>query len=53
MATKALSAGIHTFVEKPMTTTLSDGKALIGRQRAPTDSLPLVSSRGSTHRSLH
>lgn len=29
MASKALAAGIHTFVEKPMTTTLSDGKALI------------------------
>jgi len=29
MATKALSAGLHTFVEKPMTTTVKDGEMLI------------------------
>ena len=29
MATKTLEAGVHTFVEKPMTTTVKDGEALI------------------------
>jgi predicted dehydrogenase len=29
MASKALEAGVHTFVEKPMTTTLKDGEMLI------------------------
>jgi UDP-N-acetylglucosamine 3-dehydrogenase len=29
MASKALGAGLHTFVEKPMTTTLKDGEMLI------------------------
>ena len=29
IASKALAAGLHTFVEKPMTTTVKDGEALI------------------------
>lgn len=29
MASKTLTAGLHTFVEKPMTTTLKDGEQLI------------------------
>jgi UDP-N-acetylglucosamine 3-dehydrogenase len=29
MASQALAAGVHTFVEKPMTTTVKDGEALI------------------------
>lgn len=29
MASKTLNAGLHTFVEKPMTTTLKDGEQLI------------------------
>jgi UDP-N-acetylglucosamine 3-dehydrogenase len=29
LASKALASGVHTFVEKPMTTTLSDAEALI------------------------
>jgi UDP-N-acetylglucosamine 3-dehydrogenase len=29
MASQALAAGLHTFVEKPMTTTVKDGEALI------------------------
>jgi UDP-N-acetylglucosamine 3-dehydrogenase len=29
MATQALAAGVHTFVEKPMVTTVKDGEALI------------------------
>ncbi len=29
MASKSLAAGVHTFVEKPMTTSVKDGEALI------------------------
>ena len=34
MASKALSAGLHTFVEKPMTTTVKDGETLIDEARS-------------------
>ena len=33
MASEALAAGLHTFVEKPMTTTLKDGEELIEKAK--------------------
>jgi UDP-N-acetylglucosamine 3-dehydrogenase len=39
IASKALDAGLHTFVEKPMTTTLKDGEALIEAAKAANRSL--------------
>ena len=39
MASKALSAGLHTFVEKPMTTTVKDGEALIEAAKSANRSL--------------
>ncbi len=33
MASKALAAGLHTFVEKPMTTTVKDGEQLIEKAK--------------------
>jgi UDP-N-acetylglucosamine 3-dehydrogenase len=39
MASKALSAGLHTFVEKPMTTTVKDGESLIEAARSANRSL--------------
>ena len=39
MASKALEAGLHTFVEKPMTTTVKDGEALIEAAKSANRSL--------------
>ena len=39
MASKALAAGLHTFVEKPMTTSVKDGEALIENARNANRSL--------------
>ena len=39
MASKALGAGLHTFVEKPMTTTVKDGEALIEAAKSANRSL--------------
>jgi UDP-N-acetylglucosamine 3-dehydrogenase len=39
MASKALSAGLHTFVEKPMTTTVKDGETLIEAAKSANRSL--------------
>jgi len=39
MATKALSAGLHAFVEKPMTTTVKDGEMLIEAAKSANRSL--------------
>ncbi|MDG7007627.1 MAG: Gfo/Idh/MocA family oxidoreductase [Nitrososphaerota archaeon] len=34
MASKTLAAGLHTFVEKPMTTDVKDGEELIGKAKS-------------------
>jgi len=39
MATKTLEAGVHTFVEKPMTTDVKDGEALIDAAKRANRSL--------------
>jgi len=39
MASKALEAGVHTFVEKPMTTTVKDGEMLIDAAKGANRSL--------------
>jgi UDP-N-acetylglucosamine 3-dehydrogenase len=39
MASKALAAGLHTFVEKPFTTTVKDGEALIEGAKSANRSL--------------
>ena len=39
MASKALALGLHTFVEKPMTTTVKDGEALMDAAKSANRSL--------------